>query len=72
MVNLIFPEKDSYYEAWILMLYPAYLIVGGRELYKSKWISLIFRMLAAFIIYQVIIITTFVFVGLFIQYKMEP
>lgn len=70
-VNLIFPEKDSYYEAWILMLYPAYLIVGGRELYKSKWRSIIFRMLTAFIIYQIIIISTFVFVGLFMLHKMQ-
>ena len=60
IISLIFPEKETIYEAWLLLAFPLYLIAGARKLYKAKWSSIIFKMGAAFIIYQIIVISSIV------------
>lgn len=67
--SLIFPEKETIYEAWLLLAFPIYLIVGARKLYRAKWSSIIFKMGAAFFVYQIIVIASIVLVLYIILYK---
>ena len=60
--TLVFPAKSSSYEAWLLMLFPAYLVVGGRKLYEARWISIVLRMFAAFIMYMIIVVSIIILV----------
>lgn len=44
------------------MLFPAYLVVGGRKLYEARWISIVLRMFAAFIMYMIIVVSIIILV----------
>lgn len=54
-VNLIFPNKDISPESWILLLYPIYVVIGARTLYKKSWISTTLRITLAHFIYLLIV-----------------
>lgn len=58
--SLIFPEKETLYEAWLLLAFPIYLIAGARKLYRAKWSSIIFKMGAAFFVYQIVVLSSIV------------
>jgi hypothetical protein len=67
--QLLFPQKQTMYEGWLLLAFPVYLIAGGRKLYKAKWRTIILRMTAAFFIYQIIVIAMIVAVSYMLIYK---
>ncbi|MDD2491042.1 MAG: DUF3667 domain-containing protein [Bacteroidales bacterium] len=71
ILTLAFPDKSSSYEAWLLMLFPAYLVVGGRTLYKARWRSIIIRMFAAFILYMIIVISIIILVVTIIFHQLN-
>jgi hypothetical protein len=68
-ISLIFPQKQTMYEAWLLMIFPVYLIAGGRKLYKAKWRKIILRMVTAFFLYQIIIVSMIILVLYLVLYK---
>jgi hypothetical protein len=68
-ISLIFPQKQTMYEAWLLLIFPVYLIAGGRKLYKAKWSKIILRMVTAFFLYQIIIVSMIVLVLYMVLYK---
>lgn len=69
IISLIFPQKQTMYEAWLLLAFPVYLIAGGRKLYKVKWSRIIIRMATAFFLYQIIIVSMIVLVLYLVLYK---
>lgn len=69
IISLIFPHKQTMYEAWLLLVFPVYLFAGGRKLYNAKWRKIIFRMSAAFFIYQLIIVLVIALVLYLVLYK---
>jgi hypothetical protein len=69
IISLIFPQKQTMYEAWLLLAFPVYLIAGGRKLYKAKWSRIIIRMATAFFLYQIIIVSMIVLVLYLVLYK---
>ncbi|PKO95433.1 MAG: hypothetical protein CVU12_10015 [Bacteroidetes bacterium HGW-Bacteroidetes-7] len=68
-ISLIFPQKQTLYEAWLLLIFPVYLIAGGRKLYKAKWSKIILRMVTAFFLYQIIIVSMIILVLYMVLYK---
>jgi len=55
-VNLIFPDKTSAYEAWLLMLYPVYIVSGSRKLYAARWKTIFLRTFFVQFIYLVVVL----------------
>ncbi|MDP3452197.1 MAG: DUF3667 domain-containing protein [Bacteroidales bacterium] len=55
IINSIFPEKSTNYESWLLLLFPIYIVVGSRKLYRREWLSIIMRITAAQFIYMFIL-----------------
>lgn len=55
-VNLIFPDKSSAYEAWLLMLYPVYIVSGSRKLYGARWKTIFLRTFFVQFIYLVVVL----------------
>lgn len=51
-INLLFPNRLSQPENYMLWLIPVYIFIGKKQLYKKGWISTFFRILAAFILYS--------------------
>lgn len=54
-VNLIFPGKSSAYEAWLLMLYPVYIVSGSRKLYGARWKTIFMRTFFVQFIYLIVL-----------------
>lgn len=54
-VNLIFPDKTSAYEAWLLMLYPVYIVSGSRKLYGARWKTIFMRTFFVQFIYLIVL-----------------
>lgn len=55
-VNLIFPDKSSAYEAWLLMLYPVYIVSGSRKLYGARWKTIVLKTFFVQFIYLVVVL----------------
>ncbi len=55
-VNLIFPVKQVSPESWLILIFPVYVVVGSRRLYKSGWRSTIWRVFSAQFLYMVILL----------------
>ena len=55
-VNLIFPDKTSAYEAWLLILYPVYIISGSRKLYGARWKTIVLRTFFVQFIYLIVVL----------------
>ena len=51
-INLLFPNRLSQPESYMLWLIPIYIFIGKKQLYKKGWIGTFFRMLAAFFLYS--------------------
>lgn len=54
-INLILPNKSVNPEKWLMLLFPLYIVIGSKKLYKRRWISTIKRVLVAQFIYMLII-----------------
>lgn len=65
LVNLIFPNKSVYPEAYLLWLLPLYFGAGARKLYSRKWRSIVWRMFMILFLYMFAIITAMVVVAYF-------
>ena len=59
-IHFVFPNKESTYEAWLLLLIPAYAIIGARKLYQRRWISVVFRLLTVLTVYHVLLFTALI------------
>lgn len=55
-INLIFPEKSTVYEAWLLVGIPLYSIIGSKKLYKNGWIKTLLKLFFMWFVYMFIII----------------
>ncbi len=55
VINLILPNKSVNPEKWLMLLFPLYIVIGSKKLYKRRWISTIKRVLVAQFIYMLII-----------------
>lgn len=51
-IKLIFPEKNSAPENYLLLLIPIYVIFGLKRFYNRSWVNTIFKFVALSFIYS--------------------
>ena len=71
IITLIFPAKETIYEAWLLLAFPVYQIIGARKLYRAKWSSVVLKMGLAFFVYQMIVLSSIVLLLYIIFYNLN-
>jgi hypothetical protein len=59
-IYYIFPNKETAYEAWLLLLIPVYALIGARRLYQRRWVSVVFRLLTVLFIYHILLISALI------------
>lgn len=57
LVNILFSQKNNYFEFWLLAIMPIYFIVGAKNFYKRRWFGTILRKLFIFLLYFMLQIT---------------
>ena len=69
-IDLLFPNRSSQPESYMLWLVPIYMLIGKKQLYHKKWFTTFFRMLAAFFLYFILFILAIILLfGLWLSLK---
>ena len=59
-IDLLFPNRSSQPEIYLLWLIPIYMFIGKKQLYYKGWTATFFRMLAAFFLYLILFMLTII------------
>lgn len=59
-INMIFPNKSSSPESWLVYLIPIYSIIGAKKLYQRKWSTVFFKLCAIFFMYSFLLVIALV------------